>query len=122
MFIRRLFGYIAGACLGLIITALLLSGFQVAGDFREAAKTLLIAGIFLGLINFFIKPIIKIITLPINIVTLGLFGLVINIAIIWLIDIVFSPEITIKGLGNLFFTSLLVALVNLIIVPPKDKD
>ncbi|MCX6791013.1 MAG: phage holin family protein [Candidatus Gribaldobacteria bacterium] len=119
---RRFLASIAGACLGLIVTALLLSGFQVSGDFQQASKTLLIAGVTLGLINFFVKPIIKIVTLPINIITLGFFSLVINIAIIWLIDIVFTPEITIKGLLNLFLTSFIVSTINLLIVPPKDND
>ncbi len=65
------------------------------------------AGIFLGLINFFIKPIVKIISLPIRILTFGLFGLIINMAMIWLVDIFFT-ELDFVGIIPLFWTSIIV--------------
>ena len=83
------------------------------------------AGLILGLINYFIKPILNLITLPLRIITLGLFGLVINMAIIWLIDIIFKNQIEIAGLLPLFWTTLIVWLANLIIFkifPEKKHD
>jgi putative membrane protein len=80
-------------------------------DFNGEIKYLIIAGVFLGLINFFIKPIIKIAFLPLRILTFGFFGLIINILIIWLIDLAF-PEITITGIIPLFWTTLVVWLVS----------
>ena len=76
-------------------------------SFNGEMKYLVLAGVFLGLINFFIKPILKIITLPLRILTFGLIGLVINMLIIWAVDI-FFPELDIKGLIPLFWMSLLV--------------
>lgn len=76
-------------------------------SFNGEMKYLVLAGVFLGLINFFIKPILKIITLPLRILTFGLIGLVINMLIIWAVDI-FFPELDIKGLIPLFWTSVLV--------------
>lgn len=76
-------------------------------DFTGGWKTLLYAGLALGLINFFIKPILKIIALPIRLLTLGLFGLIINIVIIWAVDIFFA-ELIIKGLYPLLWTTLIV--------------
>ena len=69
--------------------------------------TLVYAGILLGLINAVIKPILKLITLPLRLLTLGLFGLVINIFMVWVVDIVFV-ELIITGLMPLFWTTLVV--------------
>ena len=80
----------------------------VAGvDFSGDLKTLLLAGLVLGLANFFIKPILKIITIPIRLMTLGLFGLLINIGIIWAVDIYFK-ELAIQGIAPLLWTTLIV--------------
>lgn len=79
-------------------------------EFTGEIKYLIMAGAFLGLINFFIKPIINIITLPLKVLTLGLFGLIVNMGIIWFVDIIF-PELIIPGLVPLFWTTLIVWLV-----------
>ena len=76
-------------------------------EFLGEMKYLIFAGVFLGLINFFIKPILKIITLPLRVLTLGLFGFVINMLIIWAVDILFT-ELIIQGLIPLFWTTLLI--------------
>ena len=74
-------------------------------------KYLIMAGAALGLINFFIKPILKIITLPLRVLTLGLFSLVINMLMVWIIDILF-PELIIRGIIPLFLVTLIVWLVS----------
>ncbi len=83
-------------------------------DFTGSLKSLAIAGVLLGLVNFFVKPILKIITLPIRMLTLGLFGLVINMAMVWAIDI-FYPELVIVGLLPLFWTTLVVWVLGIIL-------
>lgn len=45
-----------------------------------------IVAVVLGVLNTFVKPVIKILTLPITVLTLGLFSLVINIALLYLTD------------------------------------
>ena len=76
-------------------------------EFVGSIKYLLLAGAFLGLINFFIKPILKIITLPLKVLTFGLFGFIINMVIVWAVDI-FFPELIIAGLIPLFWTTVIV--------------
>lgn len=76
-------------------------------DFTASWQILLLAGSVLGLINFFIKPVLKMITLPLRILTFGLFSLVINMLMVWLVDIIF-PELIIPGIIPLFWTSLIV--------------
>ena len=80
-------------------------------EFVGEIKYLVMAGGFLGLINFFIKPIINIVALPLKVLTFGIFGLAINMGIIWFVDIIF-PELIIPGLIPLFWTTLIVWLVS----------
>ena len=102
-------------------------GFWLADQFIDKVdvgiwKTLLLAGLILGLINTFIKPLLKFITLPLRILTLGLFGLVINLAIVWLVDYFFQ-DLVIGGLAALFWTSVLIWGLNTILnlIFPKNK-
>lgn len=76
-------------------------------EFIGSDTILVLCGVIFGLINFFIKPVLNFITLPLRIITLGLFSLVINIAIIWIIDIIF-PELIIRGFVPLFWTTIII--------------
>ena len=76
--------------------------------------TALIVALVLGLLNSFIKPILVILTIPITIVTLGLFLLVINIIIVkWVASIV--PGFTVSGWFPALLFSLVVSFVSSII-------
>jgi len=75
--------------------------------FTQDWQILIFIGIILGLINFFVKPILNLITLPLRILTFGIFSLIINMAIIFFVDLIF-PEFKISGISALFFTSLIL--------------
>jgi len=77
-------------------------------------QVLVLIGIVLGLVNSFIKPILKIITLPLRILTFGLFGLIINMLMIWLVDI-FFPELIIAGLIPLFWLTFIVWILSFLL-------
>lgn len=64
----------------LIITAYIVPGFEIIGG----VTTAILAAIVLGVINTFIKPILVILTAPLNFLTLGLFTFVINAIVLWL--------------------------------------
>jgi len=83
-------------------------------EFTAVWQILLLIGSCLGLINFFIKPILKIITLPLRVLTFGLFSLVINITMVWIVDILF-PELTISGIIPLFWTTIIIWGVSLLL-------
>ena len=76
-------------------------------DVDNIFKTLVFIGFFWGILNFFVKPILKLITLPLRIITLNLFSLVIAMGLVWVTDIV-SPELTIIGIIPLFLTTLIL--------------
>lgn len=65
----------------LLAVAYLLNGFEVA-NFWPAA---IVAALILGIANAILKPILVILTLPINILTLGLFTFIINAGLLWLV-------------------------------------
>ena len=94
---------IVSGVLGLWIAVSFVPGVEFTGSL----KSLAIAGCLLGLVNFFIKPILKVVTLPIRMLTLGLFEIIINMAMVWVIDIVYS-ELVVVGILPLFWTTLVV--------------
>jgi putative membrane protein len=75
-----------------------------------------ILAVVLGIINVFIKPVILILTLPINIVTLGLFSLVINAGFI-LLAAQIVPEFSVSGFWTALFFSVIVSLINTLFTP-----
>jgi putative membrane protein len=105
--VKLIFQAIAGT-LGLWLAVKFVPGVEFVGEI----KYLIIAGVVLGLINFFIKPLLKILTLPLRVLTLGLFSLIINMAIIWAVDVIF-PELIIQGLIPLFWTTLIVWAISI---------
>jgi len=116
---KHIFGCIIAACIGLTLALLLVPGVTMPGDLVQVIKTIIFAGIVLGLFNYFLKPIIKLITLPLRLLTLGLFGLVINMVIILLVDIIFTPEISIVGFWPLFWTGIIIWGANLLFAKKK---
>ena len=65
--------------------------------------------IIIALINTFIKPLLQLITLPINILTLGLFSLVINALMLMLAGWI-APGFEVEGFLSALFGSLLLSL------------
>lgn len=71
----------------------------------------LILAVVLGIINIFFKPIVTLITLPINILTLGIFSLVVNALLIMLAGMI-VPGFTVDGFWPAFFFAIVLSLVN----------
>ncbi|MCX6787881.1 MAG: phage holin family protein [Candidatus Kaiserbacteria bacterium] len=71
----------------------------------------LIAAVVLGALNLFIRPIILILTLPITILTLGLFSLVIN-ALLVLLASYLVPGFLVFGFWPAFWFALALSVVN----------
>lgn len=69
-------------------------------------------GIILGLLNFFIKPILDIISFPVRIISLGFFGFIVNMFIIWIVDAIFR-EISVPLFFPLFWTTLVIWILNI---------
>lgn len=75
--------------------------------------TAFVAACFLGIINTIIKPILKLFALPITILTLGLFSLLINILLFWMLT--FVPGIEIDGFFAAVWGLFIVSIAGWII-------
>jgi putative membrane protein len=67
------------SALALYLTSLIVQGIQISGIFP-----LLFAAVTIGVLNAIVRPVIIVLTLPLNILTLGLFTLVINAGMLWM--------------------------------------
>ncbi|GGG33691.1 phage holin family protein [Bizionia arctica] len=99
-----------------VILAYILPGVEVSG-FGSA----IIVAIVLGLLNIFIKPILVILTLPITVVTLGLFLLVIN-ALIILMANSFIDGFMVSGFWIALLFSLLLSVLQSILFSLLKED
>ncbi len=87
--------------------AILIVSQYVPGVKVASFQTALLVALFLGIFNAVIKPILIILTLPINILTLGLFTFVINATLLW------TVAYFVKGFTISNFTAALIAAVAL---------
>jgi len=95
----------------LISIAVLTTTFIIDGITVEPLYVALIVGACLTLFNMFIKPIVNILTLPINVITLGLFSLVINGILFWYLGTLIKGfEVT--TFSAAFVGALLVSILN----------
>ncbi len=86
-----------------------LPGFRVSGW-----GPALVAALVLGLLNAIVKPILFVLTLPLTILTLGLFLLVLNAIILWLTDF-FVPGFDIPGgFGTTIVAALILSLMGMV--------
>lgn len=101
--------------------AIFLADYLIAGfDFSGDLVSLLIASLVLGLINFFVRPVLRLISAPLIIISLGLFIVVINIGLLWLLDYLIK-ELTITGLSAYFWGVLIISLVNIFVEATRKK-
>jgi putative membrane protein len=92
------------------IIAILIAVYLVPGTSVTLLGAVVLA-VVLGIINIFIKPVIKLIALPITILTLGIFSLVIN-AVFILLCAHFVPNFYVAGFWTAFWFSIVLSLIN----------
>jgi putative membrane protein len=88
------------------IATVVVSGIRVS-----STTTLLLAALVLAIINAAVKPVMVILTLPLTIVTLGLFLLVLNAVCLWLVTVI-VPGVEVRSFGSAFVGALVIAVVS----------
>jgi len=83
----------------------------IDGIYIDAPVTLLVAAVLLGLVNAVIRPILILLTLPFMLVTLGLFLLVVNAAMLGLVAALL-PGMQIVGFWDALWGALIVSIVS----------
>jgi putative membrane protein len=92
------------AALGLWLATRWVSGIAI-----DSAVTLLLAGFLLGVVNAIVRPVALILTLPFTLLTLGLFLLVVNAAMLGLVALML-PGFRINGFWSAVLASLIVSV------------
>lgn len=111
----------------LAVATWLIAGITLTGaDTTEKTVTLVVVALLFGLVNFVVKPLLKLLSLPLLILTLGLFTLVINALMLlltsWLCD-VFDLSFQVDGFGAALLGGLVISIVSWalnMILPEKD--
>ena len=88
-----------------------LASMIVSGIAFNSTQTLIAAALLLGIVNAFVRPIIVLLTLPITLLTLGLFLLVINALMIMLVAW-FLPGFLVAGFWSAVFAAIVVSLTS----------
>lgn len=107
----------------LVALGLWLATVWVPGVYIDSPATLILAGLLLGIVNSIVRPIAIVLTLPMTIVTLGLFLLVINAGMVALVAWML-PGMHVAGFWAAFWAAVLVSLVSTLgswFVGPKGK-
>ena len=84
------------------------------GLFIDNVVTALVAGLVFGIVNSIIRPLLLLLSLPLTIVTLGLFTLVINASMLQLTDALVRG-MSLSGFWNAMWVSLLISIVSMVI-------
>jgi putative membrane protein len=103
LIVRLIFG-----ALGLWLAEVLLA----PGIHIKDTATLIVAALLLGIVNAVVRPIVVILTLPLTIVTLGLFLLVVNAAMIGLVSMLLPHSFTVSGLVPGIFAAIITGAVS----------
>lgn len=98
----------------LVLTAalLLIVANVVRGVEVEGWGSAFLGALALGLVNAFVRPLMIVLTLPLTAITFGLFLLVINAFMLWLVAGL-VPGVRIQGFGPALFGSLFLTLLNI---------
>lgn len=104
MLLSALLYWVLTAAILLLIDALL-PGIAISGF-----GTAMLAAVIMGLVNFFIRPLVSLLTLPLNLLTLGLFSFVIN-ALMFALVAAIVPGFEVSNFLNALVGSLLLALM-----------
>jgi putative membrane protein len=108
MAVRHLINWLLSA-LAVWVVSRLVPGFHVTG-----ISSALIAALVIGLVNATLGALLKIVTLPLTILTLGLFWFVINALMLEVASAVLKPSFQIDTFASAFWGAIVLSLVNML--------
>lgn len=108
-FLAKIVVAVAVNAFALVAADAYIPGFVLSGDFKQ----LLTIAAILTALNFFLKPVLKLVLGPVIVLTLGLGLIVVNALILYLLDIL-SKNLTIQTIPALIYGGLLIGVVNFI--------
>ncbi|CAN5795636.1 phage holin family protein [soil metagenome] len=122
--VQRVLVTLIANAVALAVAAALFDGIRVGGvGTGEQIVTLLLVGAVLGIVNAIVSPVVKLLSLPLIILTLGLFLLVVNAAMLRLateVAGVFDVRFVVDGFWNYVGGALVIALVGMAVSSVLD--
>ncbi len=115
-------GFILRACItavGLWFATRVVSGIRI-----DDASTVVLAGVLLGVVNAIVRPVAILLTLPLTILTLGLFLLVVNTAMVGLVAAMLPGFHIAGGFWSAFATAVVVGITGWLgssLIGPRAK-
>ena len=107
-----------GIFVAVAVAVWLVPGIEIGGEASTWASVLVIS-LIIALLNMTIKPILQVLGLPITVITLGIFYLVINTALLylasWLVGTLFGIDFYIATFGSGFVASIVISIVSSIL-------
>lgn len=92
--------------------AIMFTAWVIPGISISSFTTALIAAVVIALVNLVIKPILVFLTLPINVMTLGIFVLIIN-ALLFMFVAYLVPGVEIDGFWSAFLGAILLSILSI---------
>ena len=108
--LSKFLGKVVANAVGLYVAAYFLQGVILSGGWQGLG----VAAVGLALLHTILRPILKIITAPLVLITFGLFTIIINIAILWIADH-YLTQIAFSDLYSLAITALIITAANIFI-------
>lgn len=94
--------------------AVLVADYLVSGISSDSTVRLIIAALVLGILNAILRPILFLLSLPLLVVTLGLFMLIINALLLYTVGFL-VPGFHVSGFGSAFLGSLVISFISIIL-------
>lgn len=92
-----------------------LTGWLLPGvTFHGSAWSVIIAGAVFGILNTILKPILKVLTFPLAIITLGIAWFFVSLFMLWL-TVIIVPDFAIDGFWNYVAAAVIIWVLNLIV-------
>ncbi len=98
-----------------VIMLLALAGFFKNGLYIENFTTGILAALILGILNGILRPFLQLISLPLTLLTFGLFGFVINAVILWLTSWIVGAGFQFASFGWALLISVIMSVINAIL-------
>ncbi len=117
--VQRVLITIIANAVALAVAAVLFDGIRVGSASTgtgEQVSTVLLVGIVLGIVNAIVSPVVKLLALPLIILTLGLFLLLVNAAMLWLttqLAETFELQFVVDGFWTYVGGALVIAIVGM---------
>ncbi len=94
---------------------MVLAVYLVHGITYQKPLDLLAASLLLGILNAILRPVLMFLALPLLLLTLGLFTLIINALLLYLVGNLLRPNFSVETFGAAFWGALVISLVSLIL-------